>query len=87
MTQPSLSAFPRVFQPDLARHKRIREALRDAGSSIAELSAEIGVAGATMTIVSQGHRTSHRIQTAIAEKLGTTPEALFPERYLGKGAT
>lgn len=87
MTQPSLSSSPRVLRPDLERHSRIKQALREVGSSIAEVAAEIGVAAATITIVSQGHRTSHRIQSGIAQKLGTTPEALFPERYPKEGGS
>lgn len=69
---------------DETRHVEIRNRLRLAGTSIAGLAREIGVAPATVTIVSQGHRTSHRIQSAIARKLGLLPEELFPERY-GKG--
>ena len=66
---------------DLIRHREIRKRLREAGSSISALARELSVAPETVTIVSQGYRKSHRVQTAIAETLGVTPAELFPERY------
>ena len=67
--------------PGPARHAEIREGLKAAGTSISALARELGVAPATVTIVSQGHRRSHRIQAAIARKLGLDVQKLFPERY------
>jgi lambda repressor-like predicted transcriptional regulator len=87
MTKHNLNLFTAVGRLDLNRHRYIKQALREVGSSISELSAEIGVAASTLTIVSQGHRTSHRVQSGIARKLGTTPEALFPERYRKQGGS
>ncbi len=58
---------------DLIRHLLIRKRLRDAGSSISALARELSVAPETVTIVSQGYRKSHRVQTAIAETLGVIP--------------
>lgn len=67
--------------PNLARHAEIRNHLRDMGTSLAEIARELGVARATVTIVSQGYRRSHWVQAAIAAKLGVEPKDLFPERY------
>ena len=67
--------------PDLARHAQIRDDLKAAGTTIAALARELGVAQSTVTIVSQGHRRSHRIQAAIAGKLGCDVRELFPDRY------
>ena len=66
---------------DLARHQEILGRLHQAGFTISSLAAQLKVAPGTVTIVSQGHRKSHRIQSAIAEILGVTPQELFPERY------
>lgn len=84
MNKDSLAFEKRTLRDNLARHDRIKGALRQAGSSINALAVEIGVAPSTITIVSQGHRTSDRIQTELAQKLGTTAEKLFPERYRKK---
>ncbi len=58
--------------------------LRLAGSSLANIAQEMGVAATTVTHVSQGRCRSRRIERAIASKLGTTPEALWPDRLSGK---
>lgn len=63
------------------RHENIKKNLRVAGSSISEIAAELGISPTTVTIVCQGHRVSDRVQQKIAEKLSTTAQALFPERY------
>lgn len=73
--------------PNLVRHAEIRDRLRSAGSSISDVARELGVAHATVTIVSQGHRRSHRIQSALANKLGLEPIELFPERYAAREGT
>ncbi|TXH04647.1 MAG: hypothetical protein E6R07_07290 [Nevskiaceae bacterium] len=59
--------------------------LRLAGSSLADVARELGVAGTTVTSVSQGYRRSRRIESAIATKLGVTPRSLWPERYPNGG--
>ncbi len=66
---------------DLAKHEQIKCDLRLKGSSLAMLSQDIGRSISSVSTVSQGYRRSDYIQKAIAEKLGTTPEALWPERY------
>ncbi|WP_082023115.1 helix-turn-helix domain-containing protein [Leisingera sp. ANG-S5] len=72
-------ALPLVV--DLKKHERIKCELRISGSSLAQLSWELGVSISSVSTVSQGYRRSHRIQKAIAEKLGHSPENLWPERY------
>ena len=66
---------------DPARHVEIRDGLRAAGTSLSAVARELGVTPATVTIVSQGHRRSHRVQVAIARHLGRDAHELFPDRY------
>ncbi len=66
---------------DLELHEILKARLRILGSGISALAREIGVSPSSVTTVSQGYRTSHRIQKALAEKLNTEPELLFPDRY------
>ncbi|WP_348538784.1 helix-turn-helix domain-containing protein [Shimia sp. R10_1] len=66
---------------DLARHERIKYDLRLLGTSLAQISRELGVSISSVSTVSQGYRRSERIQKAIAVQLGTSPEVLWPERY------
>ncbi len=72
-------ALPLVV--DLEKHERIKCALRISGSSLAKLSRELGLSISSVSTVSQGYRRSRRIQKAIAEQLGKSPEELWPERY------
>jgi lambda repressor-like predicted transcriptional regulator len=66
---------------DLLRHERIKYELRVAGSSLSDIGRRLGVAPNTVTVVSQGHHTSRRIEAAIAETLKTRPSDLWPDRY------
>lgn len=66
---------------DKEKHAEIRAALHEIGSGISALARELSVAPATITVVSQGYRRSRRVEHAIADKLGTTPEKIWPERY------
>jgi Ner family transcriptional regulator len=69
------------MRPALEQHERIKMRLRLAGSSLAEVARDLGVAGTTVTSVSQGYRRSRRIESAIAAKLGVQPGSLWPDRY------
>lgn len=71
----------RPYRVDLALHEQIKERLLDVGSGICALARELGIRPSTVTVVSQGYRRSERVQVAIAEKLGTTPDRLWPDRY------
>ena len=70
-----------VMAPDPARHVEIRQGLKAAGTSLSAVARELGVTPSTVTIVSQGYRRSHRVQTAIARHLGRNVHELFPDRY------
>ncbi|MBO9401163.1 helix-turn-helix domain-containing protein [Shimia sp. R9_3] len=74
-----------VLIVDLARHERIKYDLRLLGTSLAQISRELGVSISSVSTVSQGYRRSERIQKAIAVQLGTSPEVLWPERYQTDG--
>ncbi|MFB2533465.1 transcriptional regulator [Paracoccus sp. p3-h83] len=66
---------------DQKKHERLKFRLRLAGSSMAKIARQLGISQSSVTVVSQGYRKSHRVQTEIAEHLGTTPQKLFPDRY------
>ncbi|AQS50273.1 hypothetical protein BMG03_20450 (plasmid) [Thioclava nitratireducens] len=66
---------------DLEQHELLKFRLRLAGTSMAKIARSLGITQSTVTVVSQGYRRSHRVQSAIANQLGTTPEELFPDRY------
>lgn len=66
---------------NIAKHERLKCELRLKGSSLAQLSRELGLSISSVSTVSQGYRRSERIQKAIAKKLGTTPQEIWPERY------
>ena len=48
---------------------------------MAGIARTLGISQSSVTVVSQGYRRSHRVQHAIADQLGTTPQELFPDRY------
>lgn len=56
--------------------------LRLAGTSLAQIARDLGVTPTTVTSVSQGDRRSRRIEHTIALRLSTTPDKLWPDRYL-----
>ncbi|MFC3061040.1 helix-turn-helix domain-containing protein [Paenirhodobacter populi] len=55
--------------------------LRLAGTSFADIARNLGVTRTSVSSCSIGRGRSHRIQSAIAKALSTTPQELFPERY------
>lgn len=63
------------------QHEYIKMRLRLVGSSLAIIARELGIQPTTVTAASLGKRRSRRIETAIADRLGVTPRALWPERY------
>lgn len=62
----------------------IKYQLRLRGSSLAQVSRELGVSTATVSQVCAGLRTSERVLSAIAAKLGTTADALRDARTGGE---
>lgn len=69
---------------DLDRHERLKAELRIRGTSLAQISRELGVSDTLLTLVGKGSHRSRRIERALAEAVGSTPEALFPGRYDGE---
>lgn len=63
------------------QHQRIKAGLRLRGSSLAAVARSLDVAPTTVTIVSKGYRRSRRIEQAIADALGMSPGAIWPDRY------
>lgn len=66
---------------DLAKHEHVKFQLRLAGSSMAAVARELSVSCSSVTVVSQGYRTSKRILEAIATKLGQEPMTIWPDRF------
>ena len=66
---------------DDKRHAQIKAALALRGLSLSDIARSLKVAPTTISIVSRGYRRSRRIETAIADELGLTAAALWPERY------
>jgi lambda repressor-like predicted transcriptional regulator len=73
------------MHPSLEQHERIKMQLRLAGSSLADVARELGVAATTVTSVSQGYRRSRRIESAIAKRLDIAVEELWRDRYPSDG--
>ncbi|MDE9451518.1 helix-turn-helix domain-containing protein [Aliiroseovarius sp. Z3] len=69
---------------DLEKHELLKFRLRQRQLSFAQIARALGITPGSVTAVSQGHRRSQRVERALAEALGTTPEALFPERSYGR---
>lgn len=63
---------------DVRQHETIKYRLRMAGSSLAEIAAELGLAQSTVSMSCRGTSKSKRVRKAIAAKLGVTVEALWP---------
>lgn len=75
MRQPS--------KKSLDAHERLKAELRIRGTSLAQISRDLGVTDSALSLVGKGFHRSRRIEKALADAVGTTPEALFPDRYLG----
>lgn len=66
-------------------HEFLKAKLRRAGTNFSAVARELGITPASVSLVSQGLRRSRPVQQALAEKLGTTPEQIWPERYKQEG--
>lgn len=69
---------------DLEQHEFLKFQLRLVGSSMAKIARSLGISQSSVTVVSQGYRRSDRVQRAIADQLGATPQELFPDRYISE---
>jgi transcriptional regulator with XRE-family HTH domain len=63
----------------LKRREFIKYQLRLKGSSLAEISRELGITSATVSQVCSGERTSKRVLQAIADKLEISINVLLGE--------
>lgn len=63
-------------------HEFLLYRIHKAGTSFAQIARDIGVAPATVTVVSKGRRSAN-VEQALAAALGLTAEELFPDRYRG----
>ncbi|WP_366523034.1 helix-turn-helix domain-containing protein [uncultured Tateyamaria sp.] len=70
---------------DLDRHAQIRIELLKLGVSFSDVASRAERSRSGATGCSQGRFFSHAIQAELAKSLGTTPQALFPERYDEEG--
>ena len=75
MRQPS--------KQSLDAHERLKAELRIRGTSLAQISRELGVTDSALSLVGKGFHRSRRIEKALADAVDSTPEALFPDRYPG----
>lgn len=66
---------------DEERHLWIKKTLHARGLTFSGIARDQEVAATTISIVSRGYRRSRRLEKAIAEALGMTPELLWPKRY------
>ncbi|MNR40844.1 hypothetical protein D3C85_1591720 [compost metagenome] len=63
------------------QHHRLKARLAARNLTLSDIARSLDVAPSTVTIVSKGFRRSRRIETALAEAVGTTPDRLWPARY------
>ncbi len=75
MRQPS--------KQSLDAHERLKAELRIRGTSLAQISRDLGVTDSALSLIGKGFHRSRRIEKALADAVGSTPEALFPDRYPG----
>lgn len=63
------------------QHHRLKARLAARNLTLSDIARRLDVAPSTVTIVSKGFRRSRRIEMALAEAVGTTPDRLWPARY------
>jgi len=63
-------------------HLAIKKRLSQLGKTFVEIAQQEGVSKVSVSIVSRGYRRSRRIEAAIARAVNSTPEELWPERYV-----
>lgn len=67
-------------------HEWRKAELRRRGTTIAQVARDLGITQGSLSLVSTGRHRSKRIERALADALGMTPETLFPDRYQTKSA-
>ena len=73
---------PHIIDPE--KHELIKYRLRVAGYSFSDLARELSITPKSVSSVCQGLGRSKRVEALIAEKLGESPNDLWPERYEGE---
>ncbi|WCR14008.1 helix-turn-helix domain-containing protein [Paracoccus seriniphilus] len=69
------------MQLDIERHDHVKRRLRALRVTFVDIAAELGCRPSLVTMVSQGHRRSERIEQAIAGHLKLSPSEIWPDRY------
>jgi len=64
---------------DLDAHERLKAELRMRGTSLVQISRDLGVSDSALTLVGKRMCRSQRIEKALALAVGTSPEDLFPD--------
>jgi len=65
---------------NLTRTEAVKAGLRSRGTSLSQISRELGLMPSTISTVLAGGR-SRKVERALAEALDMTAAQLFPERY------
>lgn len=68
------------------RHEQIKLALKLKGILLADVAEELGVSRALVSGALLGRFRSRRVEIAIADHLGATPDALWPDRHHKEGS-
>ena len=63
---------------DLDAHERLKAELRIRGTSLAQISRELGVSDSALTLVGKRMCRSQRIEEALAHAVGRSPKELLP---------
>ncbi|MNK98198.1 hypothetical protein D3C87_1185570 [compost metagenome] len=66
------------------QHQRLKMRLAKRDLTLSDIARQLQVAPSSVTIVSKGFRRSRRIELALANAVGSTPEKLWPARYSDK---
>ncbi|WP_407673384.1 helix-turn-helix domain-containing protein [Paracoccus caeni] len=59
----------------------MKRALRAKGVKFVDIASDIGCPPSLVTMVSQGRRSSKRVEMAIASTLNRPPQEIWPDRY------
>jgi len=62
---------------DFFLHDEVKRNLKARGITLSSIASKLGVSASLVTMVSQGHRTSIPIATAIAAHLGAKPSDIW----------
>jgi lambda repressor-like predicted transcriptional regulator len=61
-------------------YSKLKADLKSADVTLRSIARDVGVSHTAVTDVARGARRSSRIEQAIADRLNTTPELLWPDR-------